>query len=108
MSELKPCPFCGGEATLRYEPSPGVYYVHCDTCGSETGNTGLYRKEDKAIDAWNTRNKEAVNCIDCTWFRNTSDHCGYCNYFDRELGDDYDGGCLWGIPSGYPLPRVVE
>lgn len=47
---LLPCPFCGGEATVR--SSGYLYRAVCDTCGSE----GSYAtKNIKAAKAWNTR-----------------------------------------------------
>lgn len=56
MSELKPCPFCGGEAELRDDGEAGYpYYVQCVECG---GMTDGYLHADRpfgAIDAWNAR-----------------------------------------------------
>lgn len=57
VTELLPCPFCGGEARLYenppYEP-PGMFFVRCDPCDL------VYDKawdvpRDQAIAAWNTR-----------------------------------------------------
>ena len=50
MSELKPCPFCGGEGV-----ADGViaYWVSCGNfCG---GQTSSYTSKDSAVEAWNTR-----------------------------------------------------
>lgn len=50
--ELKPCPFCGGEAELVIdEPFKGFTFVECHECGSR----GSISKERQAIKAWNTR-----------------------------------------------------
>ena len=36
-NELKPCPFCGGEASLRDEPDRYYKYtVYCTKCGIGT------------------------------------------------------------------------
>jgi len=46
MTDLKPCPFCGGEAV------EGMSRIWCEKCGVETE-----REDDieKAISVWNTR-----------------------------------------------------
>lgn len=50
--ELKPCPFCGGEAEmLNYSESE--WLVYCPACG---GAVEKWRKtEAEAIEQWNTR-----------------------------------------------------
>lgn len=62
MSELKPCPFCGGEAELH--PSLAGFFVGCfnDGCAVNPSSgefvaDGVWDEEQKeaAIDAWNTR-----------------------------------------------------
>lgn len=67
--ELKPCPFCGGEATLYdYEESRDIYDketlgyvdteyftkygVDCEFCGCIVADRN---SETEAIEAWNTR-----------------------------------------------------
>lgn len=71
MTELKPCPFCGGEAEIKYsqwydsdEPSQRrhVWSVGCarmstreECClGRLCMNRG-WKDRDEAVDAWNTR-----------------------------------------------------
>ena len=49
--ELKPCPFCGGEAELYYYF--GSVWVHCTGCDK---NFTIFDTEKDAIKAWNTRN----------------------------------------------------
>ena len=52
MSELKPCPFCGGKAFFEGSfTHPGYGYVNCDFCGVVTP----WGVEGEAIDAWNRR-----------------------------------------------------
>jgi Lar family restriction alleviation protein len=48
--ELKPCPFCGGEAMKR--KSNRVYYVFCTNCSVKTVDSIT---PDGAIAAWNRR-----------------------------------------------------
>ena len=68
MSELKPCPFCGGEAkiSMKYVGYGslglgahdwfGVYCADCDT------STREHQTEAEAIAAWNRRASGWVNC----------------------------------------------
>lgn len=61
MSELKPCPFCGGEASLvrrkqvcGHWPHGGTFYVHCKNC---LITTQPRRNAENVIAAWNRRAK---------------------------------------------------
>ena len=58
ITELKPCPFCGGLAEVRYIQNHG-YYVLCKGrfCKVRT-YTLVYKKKHEAIQAWNKRAKE--------------------------------------------------
>lgn len=57
---LKPCPFCGGVASISVDPEPikqedekiWAYSVVCDKCAA---STGLCCSRKFAIDAWNKR-----------------------------------------------------
>lgn len=55
MNELKPCPFCGGEAELI----PGLAYgeVNGYECGCCDCNftCGLHDTEEESVEHWNTR-----------------------------------------------------
>ena len=60
MSELKSCPFCGGDAQLDHsQVGFGVYSkVRCIKCHCSTKNFGISTKvssDELAIEAWNKR-----------------------------------------------------
>lgn len=65
MANLKPCPFCGGEAYIKKTPDYGSekprLFATCCVCGVETPPIARNRKE--AIAAWNRRatDEEAQN-----------------------------------------------
>jgi len=69
MSELKPCPFCGGEAITIQEHG---WWVVCADCSAEVGFEGMsdtsgcygsYQTEAEAIEAWNTRAERTCKLI---------------------------------------------
>jgi Lar family restriction alleviation protein len=60
MTELRKCPFCGGEASTYVAYDDG-YYVCCDECGC---GLPVYNTEQEAIEAWNKR----VSCDTCAMY----------------------------------------
>ena len=65
MTELKPCPFCGGEAytTERAGFASAGWSVECvnPDCGCDFA---LYADEAEAIGAWNTRAERTCTNVD--------------------------------------------
>ena len=60
--ELKPCPFCGG-MNLYY--AEGMFYaVECADCGGKV--VGVFRTEEEAVEAWNTRKGETFTKPEAT------------------------------------------
>ena len=55
MTELLPCPFCGGEATVERIGKSGYFYVACNT--AYCCDFGKFDTEAEAIVAWNTRDE---------------------------------------------------
>lgn len=53
-ADLKPCPFCGGEAHATN--GVGEWWVSCLAC---FGGAPLQTSRDLAVAAWNTRAREA-------------------------------------------------
>ena len=55
-NELKPCPFCGGEAKLEQHKIMGfnviIHYVRCCLCGCSTAE---YVEKSTATTMWNSR-----------------------------------------------------
>ena len=50
MTELKPCPFCGGKAILYIDC--GYYIAECEDCEAMSGE---HETEEETIKAWNKR-----------------------------------------------------
>ena len=56
MEELKPCPFCHGEVSLKYSVSD--HYIDCPTCERHHWEADIpckYPGKDGLIEWWNTR-----------------------------------------------------
>ena len=54
--KLKPCPFCGGKASLNDNSS--CSYVCCEKCGATGESFNMskkYSSDEKAAEAWNRR-----------------------------------------------------
>lgn len=55
--EIKPCPFCGGEAETNNLMRPDIndrYWIECRECGIITK---IFDNEQEVIEAWNRRVK---------------------------------------------------
>ena len=55
---LKPCPFCGGSASLKVEPHIPIGNDYTPRCDDPSCAGRLYKKwisKDMAIAAWNKR-----------------------------------------------------
>ncbi len=107
--ELKPCPFCGGDAFLH--ESDEFWYVSCNHCINQT--THFYNGKDIVIDRWNTRVDDAKLklavealeqladiCINCGFMRSDHDENGEVDYMDER------GMMLCGKPV-YPASDVL-
>lgn len=62
IPNIKPCPFCNGNAEVKDRYRKGVanrkmYWVECKKCGVSQAHHGLagYRTPNKAIAVWNHR-----------------------------------------------------
>ena len=61
--ELKPCPFCGGTAEIKFGPMYEYVYVACEICGASTHTkerSVKYCATDEAAKAWNRRVNNGV------------------------------------------------
>lgn len=58
MQELKPCPFCGGEAQMvitEHTPKGNDYTPRCSNPACAGRITKKWINYDKAVEAWNRR-----------------------------------------------------
>ena len=78
MSELKPCPFCGGKVRLSTASRGASFAVWCGNCGGTNG--GEYLSEESAIKHWNRRPLEDEMAEVLEWLLEEFDR--------RELGDE--------------------
>lgn len=65
MAELKPCPFCGGDAKMKevtYGNNCSAYVVWCGNgnCGVQP-STRYFRVRKEAVEAWNRRAHEQTD-----------------------------------------------
>ena len=95
MTELLPCPFCGGEAYI-YAPGPIEHHVACKnpSCYAETHG---WSTEAEAIAAWNTRAEQTCNltldgtdgCFGCSrCYENIRPLANYCPNCGAKVVDE--------------------
>lgn len=96
MSELKPCPFCGGEpqrsSNVAYDNQADFewFEVKCSNC---TCSVGPYETTGAAIEAWNARWERTYKCAKCgVEYEPTNPEQKYCSkeckngaYVDRRV-----------------------
>lgn len=92
---LKPCPFCGGEASVKYVTSvagvPDGYWISCDNddCRDDIEcSTNAFDTEVEAIAAWNHRAERTCRMID----NGAELCCSECDY--RHSYDDEPKFCM--------------
>ena len=56
MTELKPCPFCGGEVYI-VKGFSGLHMILCGNCGLTAGFQSKEGKKE-SVKAWNRRTQE--------------------------------------------------
>lgn len=89
MSELLPCPFCGGEAeVLTAESMHGGYLfgIMCNDCRSRGD---VYDNEAEAIATWNTRAERTCKvaaCYDTAYVDSCGSNAEW--YFAFTCGDE--------------------
>ena len=92
MEELKPCPFCGGEAQIVSKPYEPKFCVGCDddTCLGFSGLGWLYDSGQEAAEAWNLRAERTCRweLVEGTLF---ATECGEA--FHRVVPDNYCPNC---------------
>ena len=79
MSELKLCPFCGGEAEMLTAESMNGGYLFGIMCNDCRSRGDVYDTEAEAIEAWNTRAERTCHRVDVNGysFRFECSLCGY-------------------------------
>lgn len=93
MSELLPCPFCGGDdVRIAVCMHDSWYYGECESCG---GRTDFYDSQAEAIAAWNTRAERT--CEEYGSIRVWQS----CNVWSHELSCGHEVDTLEAEPPNY-------
>lgn len=101
MTELKPCPFCGGEAEILTAESMRGGYLFGIMCNDCCSRGDVYETEAEAIAAWNTRAVETCSVVasyspsdineEAEWYFAFS--CGHELYWDEPEPPNYCPNC---------------
>lgn len=60
MDDLKPCPFCGGEAAFVGETAT----IKCKNCGGAFFVTNPLISRKESAEAWNRRDEHGIHTIE--------------------------------------------
>lgn len=95
MSKLKPCPFCGGEATIYNGNGNcfGYISIGCSDCGFVIKEFLVDFSEDDVVNKWGTRYGEqqlAAVKAEVADYREALE----CLIIEHGIHDSYDGGLL--------------
>lgn len=108
MSEkLKPCPFCGGEASINRPSGRMLFCVVCDDCDA---NSGYYFTEEDAARAWNSRAERTCHMVEVETgeladYSDTDEvifHCAACHAERGVFSYDEDGNVYSARPEYCP------
>ena len=57
MTELRKCPFCGGEASVYEHKDWDSFFVMCECCGCTIGTAldNIACSEEEIVELWNRR-----------------------------------------------------
>ena len=94
MSELLPCPFCGGEAEIMHLPAvepSAQWHIHCANRDCEVDPFLWRSTEAEAIAAWNSRAERT--CRNASYRVDESRfHCSECEFgcWVKDVADGRD------------------
>lgn len=103
MTDLKPCPYCGGEAEYRYGSSTSPY-VRCGECGCRTGSS---RDLAKLAKAWNARWERTCHVVG-EWgpvSKTQEARAESCSECGNEFGVSIRGGAVLDVEQLVELPK---
>lgn len=92
-SELKPCPFCGGEAVTEL-CGKGKFAHWCVWCDCNVLRQD-FKTEAEAIEAWNTRAERTCRMVKPDWGgpKCRDKVCSECGVLFRTWGEKYCSHC---------------
>ena len=88
IEQLKPCPFCGGDA-VKNQIARHNFMVGCSKCHASV--SAKWCTQELAIEAWNNRpsntqmHMDAALCEECIKIGRNGEHSWHCRKCGKEL-----------------------
>lgn len=114
--EVKPCPFCGGEADEHRDPGPtGELYVwvgcnDCDATSACVDERSMQPEESDAVTLWNTRAEPEAAPVEPVAFLYTDEEGGRVACVEQ-IEPPFEGWTetpLYNHPLAAPTDALVE